>query len=64
MSDVNARVDLERINHTDTGLLKYYQYFYIKMNDERVYQAVPFKDVDYGHHLRIRPVWAFSPYAR
>jgi len=57
-SAVNARVDLERIDPTDTGLFKYYQYFYIKMNDGRVFQAGPFKDVDYGHHLRKRPEWA------
>ena len=57
-SAVNAHVDVERFDPTDTGLLKYDRYFYIKMDDGCVFQAGPWKDVDYGHHLRRRPDWA------
>ena len=54
---VQAYMDVERRGPTDPGLLKYDRYLFIKMVDGRVFQAGPFKDVEYGHHLRQRPAW-------
>ncbi len=46
-----------RFDPTDPTLLKYDRYYYVKMNDGRVFQLGPFKNVDYGHHLHERPEW-------
>lgn len=54
----HARMDTERFDSTNPGFLKYDRYYYVKMEDGRVFQLGPFKDVDYGHHLRERPQWA------
>ena len=50
-----AWMDTERVHLTDLGLLKYDRYFFVRMNDGRTFQRGPFKDLDYGHHLRKRP---------
>ena len=52
-----VRVDVERIDSADPGLLKYDRYYFVKMCDGRVFQWGPVKDVEYGHHLRTRPSW-------
>ena len=59
-SQAQARLDIERFDPTDAGLLKYDRYYFIKMVDQRVFQIGPFKNVDYGHHLRERPRWALD----
>jgi hypothetical protein len=50
-----AHLDVEREDPNDAELLKYDRYFYVRMADGRVYQAGPWKSLDYGHHLRRRP---------
>jgi hypothetical protein len=50
-----AHLDVEREDPSDPELLKYDRYFYVQTSDGRVYQAGPWKSLDYGHHLRRRP---------
>jgi hypothetical protein len=54
----NARLDTERLDPASPELLKYDRYYLTQMSDGRVFQLGPFKDLDYGHHLRERPAWA------
>ena len=51
---------MERLDLSDPELLKYDRYYFIKMADSRVFQMGPFKDLDYGHHLRARPGWTLD----
>jgi len=53
-------MDVERTDPSDPGLLKYDRYVFVRMVDGRVFQAGPYKDLDYGHHLRARPSWTRS----
>lgn len=52
-----ARMDTERFDPTQTGLLKYDRYYYVRMQDGRIFQLGPFKELEYGHHLMERPDW-------
>lgn len=56
-SAAQARMDVERFDPSDPNLLKYDRYYFVRMVDDRVFQLGPFKDQDYGHHLRQRPQW-------
>ena len=53
----HARVDMERFDPASTDLLKYDRYYFVRTRDDRVFQLGPFKNVEYGHHLRERPPW-------
>jgi len=55
-STVIASVDMERTSTKGTPL-RYYRYFYAKMIDGRVFQAGPFKNIEYKHHRNDRPAW-------
>jgi hypothetical protein len=44
--------------------LRYYRYLYIKMEDGRVFQAGPIKDLEYKRHRDQRPPWLDSYNAR
>lgn len=58
--NVQAHVDFER-QAEDPAPLRYYRYLYVKMNDGRVFQAGPFKDLEYNRHREERPSW-LAPY--
>ena len=53
---VHAYVDVERYDPANP-IFKYDRYFFIRMVDGRVFQAGPFKDIEYGHHRDDRPHW-------
>jgi hypothetical protein len=55
-SNVTATVDLERTS-TSGAPLRYYRYLYIKMQDGRVFQSGPFKELEYERHRDERPSW-------
>lgn len=57
---VQAHVDFER-KAQEPLLLRYYRYLYVKMTDGRVFQAGPFKDLEYDRHRDERPSW-LGPY--
>ena len=52
--DAQASMDVER---RDGELLKFYRYYYMLMEDGRVFQFGPVKDMEYGHHLKEQPDW-------
>ena len=54
---LNAYIDLERQADGGGAPLRYYRYFYARMADGRVFQAGPFKDLDYERHRDARPPW-------
>ncbi len=58
--NAQAHVDLER-KAEDPAPLRYYRYLYVKMADGRVFQAGPFKDLEYDRHREQRPSW-LAPY--
>ena len=55
-SNVTASVDFERTS-TSGPPLRYYRDFYAKMGDGRVFQAGPFKNLEYERHRYERPSW-------
>jgi hypothetical protein len=57
--NVLASVDFER-TATTAPALRYYRYLYVKMMDGRVFQAGPFKDLEYKRHRDRRPPWLDS----
>jgi len=58
--NVQASVDMERMNSTPPQR-RYYRFLYAKMDDGRVFQAGPFKELEYERHRDERPPW-FSSY--
>jgi hypothetical protein len=60
ISNVQAHLDVER-SASHSPALRYYRYLYIKMNDGRVFQSGPFKDLEYERHRNERPMWLTSP---
>jgi len=57
--NVQASVDLERINSTPPQR-RYYRFLYARMDDGRVFQAGPFKELEYERHRDERPPWFCS----
>ena len=57
--NVQAYVDIER-KASKPPSLRYYRYLYVKMTDGRVFQAGPFKDLEYERHREERPPWLSS----
>lgn len=57
--NVDGYVDIER-TAPDSPTLRYYRYMYVKMTDGRVFQAGPFKDLEYERHREERPSWLAS----
>lgn len=55
-SNVTASVDFERTSASGVPL-RYYRDFYAKMEDGRVFQAGPFKNLEYERHRDERPLW-------
>jgi hypothetical protein len=55
-SNVIAKVEYERIS-TSGDPLRYYRYLYAEMVDGRVFQAGPFKNLEYERHRNERPPW-------
>jgi hypothetical protein len=53
---IHARIDIER-EYQVGPRLRYDRYLFVKMADGRVFQAGPYKDVEYGHDHEIRPGW-------
>jgi hypothetical protein len=53
---VQASVDMERTDSTPPPR-RYYRYLYAKMPDGRVFQAGPFKELDYERRRDERPPW-------
>jgi len=51
---------MERMNSTPQQR-RYYRFLYAKMDDGRVFQAGPFKELEYERHRDERPPW-FSSY--
>jgi hypothetical protein len=54
-----ASIDMERTD-SKPPLLRYYRYVYCKMVDGRIFQAGPFKDLEYERHRNERPPWLAS----
>jgi hypothetical protein len=54
--NVHSFLDAERSANKGSPL-RYYRYLYIKMIDGRVFQAGPFKDLEYERHRYERPSW-------
>jgi len=54
--NVLGYVDMERTAR-ESPPLRYYRYLYVKMTDDRVFQAGPFKDLEYERHREERPSW-------
>lgn len=57
---LHAHVDFERTAE-EPPPLRYYRFVYVKMIDGRVFQAGPFKDLEYDRHREERPAW-LAPY--
>lgn len=53
-ANVHGYVDMER-TAADPPTLRYYRYLYAKITDGRVFQAGPFKDLEYKRHREFRP---------
>lgn len=56
---IHAYIDIER-RAPEPPSLRYYRYLYVKMTDGRVFQAGPFKDLEYERHREERPPWLGS----
>ena len=52
--NVHSVIDMER-SATKNAPLRYYQHFYIKLTDGRVFHAGPFKNLEYERHRDKRP---------
>jgi hypothetical protein len=58
--NLQAHVDLER-KAQEPPPLRYYRYLYVRMTDGRIFQAGPFKHLEYDRHREERPSW-LAPY--
>jgi len=56
---VHGYVDIER-TASQPPALRYYRYLYVKMRDGRVFQAGPWKDLEYERQREHRPSWLAS----
>jgi hypothetical protein len=57
--NIHGYVDMERTS-SEPPTLRYYRYLYVKMTDGRVFQAGPFKDLEYERRREERPPWLAS----
>jgi hypothetical protein len=57
--NIHAYVDIER-GASEPPTFRYYRYVYVKMMDGRVFQAGPFKDLEYERCREHRPSWLAS----
>ena len=57
--NVQVYVDFER-TASETPPLRYYRCLYAKVMDGRVFQAGPFKNLEYERHRDQRPSWLSS----
>ena len=60
---VNGSFDVERRGKQRCDPLKFDRYYFITVKDGSLWQSGPYKNVDYGHHLRERPDF-LDPYPR
>ena len=51
---VEAYVDFERVTSSSSPL-RYYRYLYARIEDGRMFQSGPLKNLEYGHHRNTRP---------
>ena len=57
-----AKMIVER-QHEEPPFFRYDQHLFVKMADGHVFQAGPYKDVDFGHHHESRPTWLDEYYS-
>jgi hypothetical protein len=58
----HAHMIVER-HHQRAPHFRYDQHLFVKMADGRIFQAGPYKDVDFGHHHESRPDWLDEYYS-